>query len=70
MKVAFTIEHTVTFRVCYYEELEGGMHYEEFGPECVTIEAALQQLELAQSQRHTEDWFIKCLTTTLIKTGK
>ena len=67
MKITNTVSYNLIFTVeCYWSE-EGGMGFDDFGPECKTIQEALHYFELAKAKEPNEDWMICCRVTKEIK---
>lgn len=65
MKISKTKTYEVTFSVVAHEETEGGMN-SEFFADAVSLEDALDKLDMAKAARPREDWFIKVDASAII----
>lgn len=58
MKLKYTKEYTISFRVCYHEEHEGGMDYGAYGDPVFTLEDAVERWERAKVESPKRNWEI------------
>ena len=68
MKITKTKTYNVSFSIVAHEATEGGMD-SDFFSNAVSLEDALDKLDIAKATHPRKDWFIKVEADTTIKGG-
>ena len=70
MEIEKSVTYILKFKVEFFESLEGGMDFDQYGEDVSTLEEALHLFELAKIANPGYDWKITCTPKINIKGEK